>query len=56
LELFTYFDSSAASLGHQRELVKRLCRVGETLLSRPGQGAGWRLPIAVHPAISTAQQ
>ena len=39
LELFTYSDSVRCGLGRQKEPVKRLCRGGETLLSRPGRGA-----------------
>src|SRR5215471_8305815 len=34
-------------------MVKRLCRDGETLLSRPGRGAAW--PIAANRVISAAQ-
>src|SRR5229473_6941879 len=41
--LLAWADSASPRLGTQKDAVKRLCRGGDTLLSRPGRGAALRL-------------
>ena len=54
LDLFACANSAAFGLDVQKAAVKRLCRAGDTLLSRPGRGAAlrfadrrhsWRFPV-----------
>ena len=49
LDLFACTDSASRRLGHQKRAVKRLCRDGDTLLSRPGRGAALRFADRRYP-------
>ena len=42
LDLSIYIDSTSVPPRIQKRAVKRLCRGGDTLLSRPGRGAALR--------------
>jgi hypothetical protein len=46
LALFACSDSASPPFGSQKGEVKRLCRGGDTLLSRPGQVQRGTSPIA----------